>query len=286
MNADGELPASRSETVYAHHKRWDWICRHLHDRDRIIELGCGTGWMLTLPLLRAGYDVTGVDRDAASIDYGRQLATRMGLDASRLYRGDLGELADGSDVIIASEVLEHLDDAQLGDVLAEIHRTLRPGGLLLVTVPNGYGWYEFEAFVWNRLGLGWLLAKTRLERTLMRVKVWLTGRPEEQFVEPHPSSLDTSPHLQRFTLRSLQRTVDSAGFRVLDKTGSGVFAGQLSNLLFTGYDRLTAVNAALADRWPTIAAGFYLACEKPQATAAAPDHSPDDRGRQTTRTAL
>ena len=142
--------------------------------------------------------------------------------------------------------------------------------MLLITVPNGFGWYELEAFAWNRLGLGWLLARTRLERSLMRFKVWLTGRPEEEFVEAHPSSLDSSPHLQRFTLKTLQQAVDEAGFRVRDKTGSAMFAGQLSNLLFSGYPRLTAVNASLGDRWPAMASGFYLACEKPQGAMRGP----------------
>lgn len=277
-----EVPhlAPHRETVYAHKKRWEWICRHLKKGDRVVELGCGTGWMLTLPLLQAGYDITGVDRDEDSVRYGRQLARQIGLPESRLYLGELGDLPQGSDVVIASEVLEHLDDGELVDVLSEIHQTLRPGGLLLITVPNGFGWYEFESFLWKKLGVGWLLSRTRLERTLMRFKVWLAGRQEAQLVEPHPSSLDTSPHLQRFTLRTLERVVAEAGFQVLEKTGSAIFAGQLSNLLFTGYDRLTEMNASVADRLPMISSGFHLACEKEEKPHFIPSHSIDGRRRQ------
>lgn len=262
MRPDHLTPGPRGETVYAHRKRLDWIRVHLAAGSHIVELGCGTGYMVTLPLLAEGRDITGVDRDRESIAYGRQLAEQAGLSADRLVAGELDVLSGPFDVVIASEVLEHLDDKQLDEVLMLIHRKLRPGGALLVTVPNGFGWYEFEAWLWNRVGLGRLLAATRLDRSLMRLKVWLSGKPEEQLVEGHPSSLDSSPHVQRFTHGAIRRRLAGAGFKVTQTTGSSLFAGQFSNLLFTGYDRLMRWNAVLGDRVPTLAAGFFVACMK------------------------
>jgi SAM-dependent methyltransferase len=262
MALDASFLGPRNETVYAHKKRWNWIRQHLEQSDRIVELGCGTGCMLTLPLLKAGFDIIGVDRDESSIAYGRSLAVQVGLSDNSLFLGELADLPGKYDVVIASEVLEHLDEAQLSILLASVYEALRAGGMFLITVPNGFGWYEFESWIWNKCGLGWLLSRTRLERTLMLFKVWLSGKSEEQMVEQYPSSLDTSPHVQRFTLQSLEHRLVESGFHVVEKTGSAIISGQFSNLLFTGYNWLTSLNASLADRMPALSSGFYFACKK------------------------
>ena len=49
---------------------------------------------------------------------------------------DLGDL----DLVVCTEVLEHVADP--GQVLAELHRVLRPGGALLLTVPFVAGLHE------------------------------------------------------------------------------------------------------------------------------------------------
>lgn len=248
----------RGETVYGHAKRYRWIREHLKQQDRILEFGCGTGVMITLPLLVDGYDIIGVDRDQRSISYGREQAVAMGVAETRLRSGDLPVEQAPFDVIIVSEVLEHLHEDELERVLSRLHDALVPGGILLVTVPNGFGWFELEAWIWNRLKFGALLSWSRLDRSLMRLKVHLTGKPEEELVEVHPSSFDSSPHVQRFTPDSLTRVLASAGFERTGFAGSSVFAGQISNLLFTGYDKLMGFNARLADRCPRLAAGFFF----------------------------
>ena len=53
---------------------------------------------------------------------------------------DLGEVEPASvDLIGTFEVLEHVTDAELAGFLANARRALKPGGLLLVTVPIMYG---------------------------------------------------------------------------------------------------------------------------------------------------
>jgi len=269
-----EFPAtaSSSDNIYAYRKRLVWMRRHLKPADRIVERGCGTGYMVTLPLLADGYDITDLDRDEDSVAYGCRLAEQAGLAGGHIVGGDLDVLQGQFVVVLASEVLEHLDETQLDAVLASVRNTLRPGGLFLVTVPNGFGWFEFESWIWNRLRLGMLLSRTRLDRTLMRIKVWLSGKPEDELVEQHPSSLDTSPHVQRFTLSSLRRCLSAAGFEVIESTGSALFAGQISNLLFTGYEGLVRLNAGLAGRLPALSSGFYVACARSGSPVQTAEH--------------
>jgi 2-polyprenyl-3-methyl-5-hydroxy-6-metoxy-1,4-benzoquinol methylase len=53
-----------------------------------------------------------------------------------------------ADLLIAGEVIEHLDDP--GAFLAGLHRLVRPGGELVVTTPNAAGWLNPLAALANR----------------------------------------------------------------------------------------------------------------------------------------
>ena len=243
------------ENVYGHRKRLDWIVRHVEKDDRLVELGCGTGAMITGPLLKLGYDVIGVDRDAKSIEYGRRLLEKAGLDPARLAPVDVSAVAT-PDVVIASEMLEHLTTAELGGVLRLLRELLSPGGRLLVTVPNGYGWFELESALWYRCRLGRLVERARLHTIVREVKRRLGISPDE----PPPSTLADSPHLQRFTAKSIAARLEDAGFDVRERTGTVLLAGPFTNLLFGGVGWFQRLNLALGDLMPDFAAGFLLVC--------------------------
>jgi hypothetical protein len=140
-----------------------------------------------------------------------------------------------------------------------IHDRLEPGGQLLVTVPNGYGWFELEAALWFRTGIDRLMRRFPFNRLLHEYR----RRAVDGYVDaPHPSTVADSPHKQRFTLRRIRRALERKGFRVEDATGSVLFAGPFSNQLFTGMRRVMAWNARMGDRAPAIASGFFVAARK------------------------
>jgi SAM-dependent methyltransferase len=256
--AAATVPLPR-ENAYGHVKRLGWIRAHLPRGRRALELGSGTGYMLTLPLRTAGYDVIGVDLDEPSVRYGRRVLADAGQPPDVLRAIDLRDVDDELGAIIASEVLEHLTDDILRDVLALIHAKLAPGGLLLVTVPNGYGWFELEALLW-RTPLGALFRLGPVQGLLLRVKRRLRG--SEYLDAAHPSTVADSPHMQRFTLRRIRRVLSDAGFEVESARGSVLFAGPFSHLLFTGLEPLMRLNARLGDLAGPAAAGFYLAARR------------------------
>ena len=246
------------ENVYGHSKRLEWIVGHLKKENAILELGCGTGSMITIPLAVQGYQVVGVDMDKQSIEFGRELLQAHGLSASILRRQNMQDVRFTPDVLIASEVLEHLNNAKLEKILFEIKNKLAHDGLLLATVPNGYGWFEMESFLWFKTGMGWILERTRMASAIRWIKAALFSCSRG---EPYPpSTLADSPHVQRFTYGSIQRLLISHGFEIVSTTGSVLFAGPFSNLFFTGLGPVMNINCLLGRWLPRLSAGFYVTC--------------------------
>jgi SAM-dependent methyltransferase len=99
---------------------------------RLLEIGCGTGNVLG-SLGRFGESV-GVELDAELREVGRA----AGLDIRPGSLPDDIPIADGwADAVLLLDVIEHLDD-DLASLRAAA-RFVRPGGLVVVTVP-AYAW--------------------------------------------------------------------------------------------------------------------------------------------------
>jgi SAM-dependent methyltransferase len=256
MSGSVSLPR---ENVYGHVKRLHWIRDQLRPTDLAIEFGCGTGYMLTLPLRVWGYHVEGIDVNEASIARGREILADAGQPQEALRTVDLRDVAGPLDVVIASEILEHLSDAELDNALRLIHERLPPGGLLLVTVPNGYGWFELEALLWEQTPLGRLWQLGPVQGLLHRLRRLLAGDYTDA---AHPSTVADSPHVRRFTLRSLRTRLESAGFAVEQTRGSVMCCGPFTNSVLTGVEPFMRWNARLGERFPALAAGFYVAARR------------------------
>jgi len=101
----------------------------------VLDLGCAGGFMAEA-LAQRGAQVTGIDPAAEAVDAARAHASATGLRIG--YDVGVGEAlpyADASfDAVVCVDVLEHVSD--LTRVLAEVARTLRPGGLFLFDTIN------------------------------------------------------------------------------------------------------------------------------------------------------
>lgn len=105
--------------------------RYIDDQLRMLECGCGMGRVVKHYAAR-GHDVVGMDYEQACIE---RLHRQRG--TLKLYTGDVHRLPhpDASfDAVLAFGTLSNLPDAS--GPLREIHRTLRPGGLLVASVTN------------------------------------------------------------------------------------------------------------------------------------------------------
>ena len=105
----------------------------------ILDVGCGSGTLLGL-LKQQGFRVTGVDfsPEAARVAFAEH--------GVRVVIGSLGEAAfpgQSFDVVTLFHVMEHVTNPR--DVLAEVFRILKPGGAIVLQVPNIESW-QFQVF--------------------------------------------------------------------------------------------------------------------------------------------
>ncbi|MEK6326933.1 MAG: class I SAM-dependent methyltransferase [Actinomycetota bacterium] len=132
---------------------------------RILDLGCGTGTMLSY--LRRFGEVEGVDADEQAVRY----CQARGHARVRLLESEALPYPDDSfDLLTALDVLEHIEDD--GRALEEVARVLRPGGAFLATVP-AYPWmwgaqdeisHHFRRYKLRQLEQRILAAGLELER--------------------------------------------------------------------------------------------------------------------------
>ncbi len=148
--------------------------RPSNDRNRLLDVGCGTGVYLQV-MANLGWSVHGIEPDEATA---AQAAERLGLQLDRIFVGGVEDAEfplETFELVTMAHVLEHLHDPRTA--LEEIHRWLRPGGTLRLWLPN---FDSIESRVFRQLWFG----------------------------------LDVPRHLYHFGPRTLRATLEGAGFRI------------------------------------------------------------------------
>lgn len=166
----------------------DVLEAHVAGSGQVLDVGCGDGSASGAWLAGRCGGYVGVDVSPAAVESARA----SGLDARTI--DDAGELpfpGESFDAAICTEVLEHLFDP-LG-ALAEIRRVLRPGGTVVVTVPNVANWRY-------------------------RTDLALFGRFNPRADSLSPTEPWRDPHLRFFTQAALGRMIARTG---LEPVGLG-----------------------------------------------------------------
>jgi ubiquinone/menaquinone biosynthesis C-methylase UbiE len=111
---------------------------------RLLDVGCGTG--SNLAAFSELAEASGIDMSTEALTYCRE----RGVERVALSAVERLPFADASfDVVTAMDMLEHTDDDLAA--LAELRRVLKPGGLLLATVPAyGFLWSEHDEALKHR----------------------------------------------------------------------------------------------------------------------------------------
>ncbi len=110
--------------------RMDFLERVVTVPGRILDVGCGDGHTLAEAKHR-GWEAVGVDLVADAVE---NAVSRYGLDVRRVSLEESGLPHQSFDVVVTTHVLEHQLDGS--GFLTSIARWVRPGGYLLIEVPN------------------------------------------------------------------------------------------------------------------------------------------------------
>lgn len=143
-------PANGSRWVYEHYdtfKGWTgfftvsddqrrYFEREFRDIDiagkRVLELGYGEGNLMAWMADRAGH-VAGVEINPRSLEEGRDRGFAVYPSVEALQAADTAPF----DVVVAFDVLEHLELAELEALLPTLKGLMRDTGRLVARVPNG-----------------------------------------------------------------------------------------------------------------------------------------------------
>jgi SAM-dependent methyltransferase len=220
---------------YGHKKRYDFFVQIIKKNKpkNILDLGCGTCEMLTTPLASTFKGITfyGVDSDEESISIAKKNNSNENLN---LYNKIEEINLDKFDLIIASEVIEHVDDPY--NFLLNLRNRLNINGVIMITVPNGFGPFEIGTLFENII---YVLGLYKFINKFKAIK-------NSNVKDSHQDTVANSPHLNYFTLNQLKSLFFESGLLVLEQKSRTFICGPFFDKIVTFF-HLSNFNASIAD---------------------------------------
>lgn len=137
LTRDEQATGSRSRraaAAYGWRRRVRTVTRRVK-HGRLLDVGCGTGGFLQAMQRIGGWELQGVETRAGAA---RAASDRLGVEVRGGTLKQAEWPAGHFDVVTLWDVLEHVHDPTA--TLTEVHRILKPGGLVVARVPNGRSW--------------------------------------------------------------------------------------------------------------------------------------------------
>jgi len=201
-----------------HHLKFQTVKNALGLCGRHLDIGCGPGTLVGL--LDGTGELIGIDVSKHQTDYAQ---ARYG-DSQRQFQCSKVERLpfddNHFDSVSLVELVEHIPEGQIQDLLREVRRVLKPGGKVVLTTPNYRSLWPLLEWLVNRLG---------------------------------PVSYEDQ-HITRFNRRRLRDTMEQAGFHDIAVVGFQLLAPFVAAVGWRFADVVSALEPApLADRF-----GFLL----------------------------
>jgi len=103
---------------------------------RILDLGCGNGSLSNL-IAQEGYQVVGVEKSKSGVNLAQENFPNCKFIQGSIYNLPYDKLGDKFDMVIATEVIEHLFYPK--ELVRAAKKCLKPQGRLIITTPyHGY----------------------------------------------------------------------------------------------------------------------------------------------------
>lgn len=247
------MPTNERENLWGYAKRLRFVRQALLDAFpsranysiRILDVGCGNGSQLAVPLARSGYQVLGVDTDSRSIAHAREISKDIAnarflcMEVSAIPGEDL------YDAVILSEVLEHSTDP--AELFGASVARLTKEGVVIVTVPNGFGEFEIDSWIFRTLRLQSLVDK-------------LSSSPNNVLGS---TDNEENGHLHFFTRSKLLSIFKQWKFAITRESASSVFSGPIAGHTLARIPGFIDWNTRTADKLPmALSSGWFFALKR------------------------
>ena len=199
------------------HERLDLLARRVESGERVLEVDCGPGVLAARMRDEQGAIVTATDLSGVAVE--RALAkgipcTQVDLDSEALPFGD-----GAFDTVVSNSAIEHRFLHE--HALSECIRVLRPGGKLVLCLPNIAHWL-----------CRWGLLRGRFP--------YIVNSPTDAM------------HIRFFTVKEAVALCEKRGLKVVEVDGSASLWAREFYPAFVRRRRLRAVWRWLAHAWPSM----------------------------------
>lgn len=169
-------------------------------KPRVLDIGCGNGSLSHL-IAQQGYDVVGVEESESGIKFARLSFPDCQFIQSSIYNLPYSELENSVDIVISTEVIEHLFYPR--ELLKAARKCLKPNGSLILTTPyHGY---------------------------LKNVALALSGKMDNHF-----APLWDGGHIKFFSVKTLTNLMESEGYQDMTFKFAGRFPYLWKSMLCCG----------------------------------------------------
>lgn len=242
------------ENIYGHTKKLLFILENINEYKRInddeiiiLDFGCGNGTAITQFIIQQGIKVYGIDIHDESLEYAeKNFGSENAFFSKEIPKDVL------FDIIIYSDVLEHIENPE--KILTEHNKILKKNGLILGSVPNGFGPFEIEKKITTILGL------EKLIQLFIRIKRMI--KKNSYLKEEIPYNF-ASGHVNFFTINKLNKLFNDCGF-IIEKIEKGGFIGApFTDRIFGKSKTFIDFNIKIAQRLPLwLVSTWYFKAKK------------------------
>jgi len=189
--------------------------------ESLLDLGCGPG-QHAIELTRRGYSVTGFDMSLPLLIRAAESARRLGVSVNFVH-GDMREMTFDSEFDAAyalGATFGYFDDDANRHLLSSIAKALKPGGRLLLDLPNrDYLVRELPTRVWwegdgcmvlEEVDFNYFASRLSVQRTV----VFEDGR-----------QLDQEISIRAYSLHEIGKLLHHCGFKVIEVSGQIAMRG-------------------------------------------------------------
>jgi 2-polyprenyl-3-methyl-5-hydroxy-6-metoxy-1,4-benzoquinol methylase len=235
-------------------KRLDFIQNSLNKlgnrKLKVLDVCCGNG-NISRYIGSKGHHVLGIDISEATINKAVSLTNMPNVRFKNIAAEELIAASEFFDLVICSEVIEHLDTPST--VVQALSVLINKNGILIVTVPNGFG--PRELFITKPLQ--WMKSKAPFVYGAVnsfKKALGFSGATVQ-------SDAENLTHVQFFTKRSLISLISQNGLKLVQFRPSNFIEGVFPySLLAKRSNKLQSLDCWMADQLPDqMASGFMSA---------------------------